>query len=305
VNKKQIALYIYGSALLYSIITGLSFIFGKLALEVAKPLDMLAYRFFVSFLTVILLITLRVVKLNLTVKKVIKIIPLALLYPIMFFTFQSYGLANATAIEAGIITAAIPIFTLILATLFLKEQTTTLQRLSILISVAGVIYITLMKNRNFELSGFKGTFFILLSALSFAAYSVLAKSLTKEFSSKELTFTMVLLSCFILPVIVVLKHILSGSVSSFVTPLKSGKFLISVLYLGILSTLATSFLTNFILSKIEASKMSVFVNLGTIVTVIAGVIILNERLFYYHIIGAIFIVGGVLGTNFLDRLNKK
>ena len=79
-----------------------------------------------------------------------------------------------------------------------------------------------MKNRNFELSGFKGTF-VTLSALSFAAYSVLAKSLTKEFSSKELAFTMVYLVHFIFPFIVVL-NIFSVVLSPLCNSLKVVNF---------------------------------------------------------------------------------
>jgi drug/metabolite transporter (DMT)-like permease len=54
-----------------------------------------------------------------------------------------------------------------------------------------------------------------------------------------------------------------------------------------------------VLSKIEASKMSVFGNLATLISMIAGVIFLQEQLEYYHIIGAIMIIAGILGTNLL------
>ncbi|KNF07049.1 hypothetical protein CLPU_28c00010 [Gottschalkia purinilytica] len=36
---------------------------------------------------------------------------------------------------------------------------------------------------------------------------------------------------------------------------------------------------------------------------IAGVVFLKERLYYYHIIGSILIIGGIIGTNFLDSVN--
>jgi drug/metabolite transporter (DMT)-like permease len=57
-------------------------------------------------------------------------------------------------------------------------------------------------------------------------------------------------------------------------------------------------MTNYILSKIEASKMSVFSNLGTVITIIAGAVFLKEKIYLYHIIGSILIVGGVLGADF-------
>lgn len=79
----------------------------------------------------------------------------------------------------------------------------------------------------------------------------------------------------------------------------------SVIYLGVLSTLLTSLITNYVLSKIEASKMSVFANLATVISIVAGVIFLKEEIFYFHIIGSVLIVGGVIGTNFLDDKHLK
>lgn len=292
---------VYGAALLYTIITGLSFIFGKIALEGAPPLDLLAHRFSASFIVVLILLLLGRVKLKFTFKQLLKILPLAILYPLLFFAFQTYGLQAATAIEAGILTATIPIFTLIMATLFLKEKTNIYQIGSIVASVAGVIYITLKKSSSVEVSSVRGIILILLSTLSFAGYSVLARILTREFSSLHLALVMIIISFVTFNAVAVTKHAVSGTLPLFWKPLKDFKFVISVLYLGILSTLVTSFLTNFVLSKLEASKMSVFANLGTIVTIIASVIILKETLYYYHILGSVLIIGGVLGTNFLDR----
>lgn len=95
--------------------------------------------------------------------------------------------------------------------------------------------------------------------------------------------------------------LIAGNLGSYFLPLKSPQFIISILYLGILSTLLTSTLTNYVLSKIEASKMSVFSNLGTVISIVAGVVFLKEEIFYYHIIGSVLIILGVLGANFLGK----
>lgn len=295
---------VYLAALFYAVLTGLSFIFGKVALNVSSVIDFLAYRFSASALAVLLLVVFRVIKVKLNFKKIVKIIPLALFYPLMFFTFQSFGLKHATAIETGLITAAIPIFTVIGSSIFLKEKTTLLQKVSIGVSVAAVMYITIMNNIPFELSNFKGPFLVLLSDLSFAGYSILARILTKEFSNIELTVVMIIISFVFFNGIALTNNIAANTIDNFFKVILDKQFLISILYLGVLSTLLTSFLTNFILSKIEAAKMSVFVNLGTIVTIVASALLLKEKVYYYHIIGTLFIIGGVLGTNFLDRRSK-
>jgi drug/metabolite transporter (DMT)-like permease len=288
---------VYTAALAYALITGLSFLFGKIGLISVNPLDLLAYRFTAAFLAVLFLLLFRLVKVNYSSTRVMRSIPLALLYPLAFFSLQTFGLQYASSSEAGIMTASIPVFTLILATLFLKEKTTSIQKLSILASVAGVVYLTLAKSSALEFNNSLGMILLLASALAFSGYSILARILTRDFSSIELSTMMITTSFVFFSALAVCRHLLDGSVTDFLQPLASMQFLGSVLYLGVLSTLITSLLTNYILSKIEASKMSVFSNLGTVISILAGAVFLNEQLFYYHIVGSILIVGGVLGAN--------
>lgn len=296
--------FVYSAALLYTFITGFSFLFGKIALSVSNPLDLLAYRFSASFIVVIILLTFKLVKVNYNLKRILKILPLAFFYPLMFFAFQTFGLEASSSSEAGILNATIPVFTLILATLFLKEQTTRLQKISIFISVLGVIYITLMKGYSFEISNLKGIILLLISALSFAGYSVLARKLTRDFSSFELSIVMMIISFIFFNFMAIISNLINGTMNTFLLPLGEPSFIISVLYLGVLSTLLTSVLTNFVLSKIEASKMSVFANLSTVISIIAGVIFLREEIFYYHILGSLLIISGVIGANFLKKDHK-
>ena len=299
-NKNNKAL-VYIAALAYALIIGLSFLFTKLSLDVANPLDILAYRFTVSFIAISIPILFKWIKVDDNKERIKKIIPLAILYPVLFFGFQTFGLQYATSSEAGILLASAPIFTLILATYFLNEKTTTLQKLSVLLSVSGVIYILVMKGSTVDIKNIRGIILLVLSALSMAGYSVMARKLTREFTSIELTYMMIFISFITFNSISVVNHLINGTMSTYFNAFLSRDFIISILYLGILSSLVTSLLTNYVLSKIDASKMSVFANLGTVISMVAGVIILNEEIFYYHIIGTILIVGGVIGTNFLGR----
>ncbi|MFA6982797.1 MAG: DMT family transporter [Sedimentibacter sp.] len=234
-------------------------------------------------------------------ERLLKIIPIALLYPLSFFAFQTFGLQYTSSAEGGILLSSSPIFTLILAEYFLKEKTTILQKISILVSVSGVIYITVNKSAALNFDSLMGILLLLLSALSISGYSVMARKLTKNFTSIEISTMMVVISFICYNSISLGKHIINGTISNFFAPLTNISFIISILYLGVLPSLVTSLMTNYILSKIEASKMSVFANLGTVITIVAGAVILKENIYYYHVIGSVLIVAGVLGTNFLDK----
>ncbi|HHV38697.1 MAG TPA: DMT family transporter [Tepidimicrobium sp.] len=294
---------VYTAALSYVAIAGLSFLFTKIALSATDPLDLLAHRFTASFLGIIIPVLLKWVKIDFSRGRIRRVLPLALFYPLLFFGFQTFGLQYASSSEGGIILASAPVFTMILASYFLKEKTTLLQKLSIVLSVLGVSYITIKTASSLEFGNMKGILLLLLSALSFAGYSVMARDLTKDFSTIELSCIMTIISFIGFNTLSIGRHLIDGSIGKFFMPLGNPKFIIAALYLGVLSSLVTSILTNYVLSKIEASKMSVFSNLVTVVSVIAGAVFLKERIFYYHIIGSILIIGGVIGTNFLGEEN--
>jgi drug/metabolite transporter (DMT)-like permease len=203
--------FVYIAAFTYSIIIGLSFLFGKIALAIVHPLDLLAYRFTASFIVVLLLLLFRIVKVNYNLKSIIRILPLALLYPLLFFGFQTFGLQNASSSEAGIVSASTPIFTLILASFFLKEKTNIFQKIAVFASVVGVIYITLMKGSAWEVHNLLGIILILLSALSFSGYSVVARKLTQDFSNIELSVIMIIISFVCFNVLALTRNLINGS----------------------------------------------------------------------------------------------
>jgi drug/metabolite transporter (DMT)-like permease len=287
----------YTAIIVYSIIVGLSFLFGKLALTITSPLDSLAHRFTISFIAATIPVLFGWIKLQLKARDLLTILPLAVFYPSMFFAFQAYGLQFTSSAEAGIIHATVPIFTMIAAAYFLKERTTKVQKLSTLLSVAGVIFIFVMKGTSIDISNVKGTLLILLSALSLAGYSVLARRLSGRMKVMTMTYMMTAIGFLVFNIIAIGQHVAKGTISHYFEPFASPVFLLSILYLGVLSSLISSLLSNYALSKLEASKVSVFNHLATLVSVIGGFVFLGEKLAYYHLIGAAVIVVGVLGTN--------
>jgi drug/metabolite transporter (DMT)-like permease len=293
----------YLSAIVNALIVGLSFIFMKNALIYTDPLNILAHRFTVSFITISIPILLGWIKLNISLEDIKKILPLSIFYPTLFFAFQSFGLSYISSSEAGIIHATIPIITLVLATFVLKEKTTLLEKISVFLSVGGVVYIFLMKGINFKSSSFIGIVLIFLSAISSSSYNVLARKIVQKYKFIDVTYVMIFIGFISFNVLSIVDRFYRGDLKTYFSAFSSQDFLISILYLGILSSVVTSLLSNYALSIISAPKMSVFNNLSTLVTVVAGVLLLNETLYYYHIIGIVSILIGVLGTN-LDKLRK-
>lgn len=282
-------------------IIGFSFLFTKMALGYAGPIDTLAYRFAASFAVMSVPVAFGRVQLAYRGKPLYKLLLLAALYPLGFFAFQAYGLQHATSAEGGILFAFTPVITMLLASVFLKETTTAMQKLSIFLSVFGVVFIFAMKGSGIGLTNVTGVFLLFMSCLTVAGYSVMARSLLKAFSPAEITHFMLGTGFAVFLAASVADHAHAGTLGQMFAPLASGTFVVSVLYLGVMSSLVTALASNYALSKIEASRTSVFTNLSTVVSIAAGAIFLGEAITVYHIIGSVLIIMGVMGANRAGR----
>lgn len=293
----------YAGLTLMTVIIGFSFIFVKMALHHASPVDLLAHRFTAATAALFFFYLFRwkgwpVIER----KRIFPLLALSLFYPLLLFSMQTIGLQFITASEAGILSATTPVFTVILASIFLKEKSSFWQMISVLLSVGGVIYI-MYKNGLGEITGetLKGDFFILLSVISTAIYFVLARKVTQQLSAMDITFFMTVTACILFNLFAIITHLKAGTLPLYFVALKDSEFLWTILYLGVLSSFVTSFMTNSALSIIPASQVSIFNNISPVIAVFAGVLFLNETLHVYHIIGAIMVLLGIIGVNVLKK----
>ncbi|MFD1910261.1 DMT family transporter [Paenibacillus rhizoplanae] len=180
----------YSFAVLNAVIIGFSFLFTKVALVHAGPLDTLTFRFAASFAVMSVPVALGWVKVSYRGKPIGRALLLAAMYPLGFFTLQVFGLQRATSAEGGILYSFTPVVTMIIAAIVLKEKTTLLQKLCIFLSVFGVVFIFVMKGSGIQLSNMTGIVLLFMTCLAFAGYSVLARSLSSHFSPAELSYLM-------------------------------------------------------------------------------------------------------------------
>lgn len=280
-----------------ALIIGFSFLFVKIALRSADTFTLLAHRFTVA--TVFLLIYSAFHPGNRRMKRSdwLKIMPYSLAYPISFFLFQTLGLKIISSSEAGIIQATAPVLTLIAAGIVLKERIGRVQKLFILASVSGVIFINALNGFSLGNYSYQGFFFIFLSAMSFAVYNVMIKKMSKTYSVDSIVYVMTITSGVVFNGISIGMHAMSGSLSTYFEPFMSPTFVWAILYLGVLSSLVTSLLSTYALGKLEATKVGLFSNVSTAVTILAGMLFLNESLYWYHYVGIAAILVGTLGFN--------
>lgn len=287
--------------IIVSSIFGFSFVFTKEGLDVLEPLHLLGLRFGLAIIIFEVLRICGIIKLDYEEKNLRQLAILTFIQPVLYFICETLGIQMTSSSEAAIIIALSPVFTVISAAIYLKERPTAVQTGFILLSVAGVIFMTAMKGNIQMGSNIIGTIILLGSVFSAGVYRVISRKMSSEFSSVEITYAMVLVGAIVFNGMSFFQHIKSGTLNSYFTPLSNPKALLSVVYLGVLSSIVAYFLLNYLLSRIEASRVSVISNLTTIISVIAGALIRNESLYWFNVIGGLMILCGVWGTNYFHK----
>lgn len=291
----------YSAAIISSIIFGLSFLFSKIALTVASPIALVAFRFLLAFVAMSVLIIFKVFKVNYRNKPLRELILLGLSEPVIYFIFETYGIRETSSSIAGLMLSIIPIAVTLLGVYFLKEIPSLKRIIFILISVSGVALIGVMSASTNEGTSIRGILLLLGAVTSAGLFTIISRKASRHFTPIEITYFMMVLGAVFFNIMWISDLALKGEIINYFKPLQNSQFIMSVLYLAILSSIVAYLLINYTLSKIEASNTSVFANISTIVSVVAGVVVLKETFHLYDFIGSALILIGVWGTN---RSNK-
>lgn len=302
-QRKDILAYI--ASFIYASIFGLSFLFSKKALDITTPFKLISFRFLLAFLVLSILILFKVIKVNYKGKNLKDLFILSMAQPVIYFIFETYGIKYSSSSYAGLMMALIPILVTIMGIFLLKEIPSKIQWFFILLSVSGVVFIVLMDSSPGSQNTLLGTVFLLIAVFVGSLYNILSRKSSVHFSSIEITYFMMGAGAIVFNIISFIIDLVNEDLDNFFLPLLNIDFLISILYLGILSSITAFFLINFALSALPASKAVIFGNLATVISIIAGVIILKEAFYYYHVIGSIIIISGIVGTNYFNARKVK
>lgn len=215
---------------------------------------------------------------------------MSLCEPCLYFIFEGLALENTSASQAGIITATSPIFVLIAATFFLKENYSLKSWLGSLGALLGVCWITLASNPSEHAPNpIFGNILEILAMICATGYMISIKNLCKRYSPLFLTASQSFIGAiFYLPIVflpVVDKPIEFPLIPS-----------LAVVYLGAAVTIGAYGLYNYALSLVPAAKAASYINLIPIFSVFLAWLILDESLNNSQILAAITVLISVWFT---------
>ncbi len=275
-------------------IFGFSFLFSKTALAVASPFVLLAVRFTVAFVILNLLLLSGKFRLCFHGKRLMPLFVLGLIQPVVYFIFENYGVKLLATSFVGIMLSLVPIVSVVFASLILGERARAVQILCALVSIAGVCLTTLGQTLgSFSLLGF----LLLLGAVcATSLFNVLSRKSSHDFTAFERTYAMFALGCIVFWGFALVQC--SGHFHQMlIVPLTNANFWICIAYLSGVSSVGAFLMLNYAMTHIDVARVSIYANVTTVISILAGVLVLHERFGIFEIMGSLIILLSVFGMN--------
>lgn len=223
---------------------------------------------------------------------------LAILSVTFFNTILYTALQTTTATNALLINSSVPIMILILSALLLKHDFSKRQVAGIALSTVGVVFLILKGDfgniATLNLS--HGDFWMLVSSLVWALYSVLFKLKPRGFSSAELfVANMYMGFLYLLPIY------LSQGYTLHAEMVHLEHYWAYFIYVSLFASILSYIFWHKGIDVIGAAKTGQFAHLMPLFGAILAYIFLGETLKFYHIIGALLIGTGIYTSLFLPK----
>ena len=203
-----------------------------------------------------------------------------------YFLFNG-ALFYTTASQVALIQSAFPAIVAIMAVLWLHERLSRRRIVGIVLAIAGVVLIVARSEADASARDpVLGNLLAFASVLAWSVYTMLAKRLAKADAIAVTAAISVIGTIGLIP-----GALLEKGDTSLASISTDGW--LRIVYLGALASAAAYLLYNRALRDIDASLAGTFVNLSTVLGVIAGVIFLDESITPLAILGGAMVLGGV------------
>ncbi|NNE99781.1 MAG: EamA family transporter [Pyrinomonadaceae bacterium] len=281
-------------------IWGTTWLFIKVGLDDLPPLTFAALRFILAVIVLGAIIAVQRIPLPKSgiqwrLLAITGVLQFSINYSLVFWSevYISSGLA-------AVLQATIPVFGLVLAWIYLPEESITWVKIfALVIGILGVGIVFIEQLRVNSIMAFAGSVGIVIGAYAAAHASILTKAKGGGIHPASLVFGQMV--CGTLPIIII-ALIKEGNPLNYSY---SGITIISILYLSIFGTILTFWLYYWLLSRIESTKAMTIALVTPLIAVIGGSIFLDEKLLLQTLIGGALILASVGLIVFRKKLKPK
>ena len=272
-----------------------NFIVGKTAsINEIPPISLNFYRWLVAWL-ILLPFTFRelIKKKNYILNNIGFFIVLGITAVTIFNSALFYSLKFTQVISGVLMISTVPVMIIFISSLLKIEKTNFFQIIGVGLSLTGVLFIItkadigLLKNLDFN----RGDLIMIIAMLSWATYSALLKK--KKYELSQISLLQVVISfgvIFLIPLYFIDMNM--GNSIKLEKP-----FFLTLTYVVLFPGLASFFFWIKGVALIGANRSGVFLHLMPIFGAVMAMIIFDEKFMFYHLIGAVFILMGIILSN--------
>ena len=213
---------------------------------------------------------------------------------ITIFNSIVYYSLNFTQVISGVLMiSTIPVMIIFISSLLKIEKTNFFQIIGVVLSLTGVVFIVtkadmeILKTLNFN----KGDITMVIAMFSWATYSALLKKKKYELSQISLLEVVITFGlAFLVPI-----YFIEMSMGYLI--ILGKPFYLTLTYVVLFPGLCSFFFWIKGISIIGANRSGIFLHLMPIFGAIMAMIIFDEKFMFYHFLGAIFILMGIILSN--------
>ncbi len=269
-----------------------SFVAVRMTVKEISPVDLGFLRFLVATPFMVLILLLSKKETRLPAKELLSLSVLGLTGVTLLYIFQFIGIEYTTASTSAVLINTNVIFIVLLSATFLKEKFPLRKSAGIALSFVGVLVVIFaqMTNESIAFSNvfLIGCIFIILSAFCWAIYSIVGKRLLDKYDPFTVTtYAFVLGTIFFLPVVL-------PDITDVIQGVSFNGWM-AILYLALICSVFGYVAWYYALSRIEAGRAAVFLNLIPLFTIVIS-FFTGEIPTFIFLIGAILIIYGVYLT---------
>jgi drug/metabolite transporter (DMT)-like permease len=283
-NENTVSGHIF--TLIAVLIWGVTFISTKILLKWLSPVEILFYRFVIGFILLALLHP-RIFKPG-TLREEILFAWLGITGVVIYFLMENIALQYTQAANVSLLVAAAPILTA-----FAAHWTTRDEKLAgkliagFLVAFTGIFLVIFDGSCVLKLNP-TGDLLAILAAASWAVYSVLLKRVNPRLNSFYVTGRIFCYGILLtLPALLIFRDDFRPSH----TP--DSVVILNILFLGLLASALCYVMWNKAVKLIGAIKTSNYIYLIPLITMVASVLILDEKVNGIMLLGGLLILSGV------------
>jgi drug/metabolite transporter (DMT)-like permease len=280
-NPKSVTAY--SGLMVLSLIWGMAFVAIKAVEAELSPVNLALMRWLIAGVPFLLLLPIiGRPKVPFEKKDLPRLLVVALANVAGYHISLNYAETTLSAGLSALLISFGPIFIVVLSYLHLKEKASRRVMAGLALAIIGTAILSFGSISVSDFNSFAGIFEALLTALCYALFTVLGKPLVQKYGSASTT-------------------ILAGLVgTTMLTPLISVSFFsqalslsfygwVSVLYLGLLSTVFGYLMFYALVSRGTVTRLSIQLYLIPVVSVIGGALLLTE-----HVTPTVVVGGGLM-----------